>query len=230
LKEAKAMDGQVMSTVERGGLYQVWGKQPDGRAYEGTVELAAEGEAFRCTWQLRVGGGATRELRGVGFFHRDGFYASRSRDLDADSTGVVVYRIMDDGRMPARWYHPDLDGKLGEGLSLDGPQDGLPGLYRAEYSAAGGDSFAPLVKELAEAGDGYTLTWRQGGQVLYRGVGLRFGPRLVAGWASPRDSIEVVCLHRPDWRDRRLSGVWTGLDQRPIRWSPEFLDPPRRPL
>jgi hypothetical protein len=224
------MDGYMMTTVERGGLYQVWGKRPDGRAYAGTVKLDAEGEAYRCTWRLRADGEPERALHGVGFFHHGGFYASRSSAADADSPGIVVYRIEDDGRMPARWYHPDLNGRLGDGLSLDGPNDSLTGLYRAEYGDSHGAAFAPLVKDLAEAGDGYTLTWRQGSRVLYQGVGLRFGRRLVAGWATPRDSIEVVCLQRPDSRDRRLSGVWTALSQRPIRWSPEFLDPPRRQL
>ena len=121
------------------------------------------------------------------------------------SAGVVAYAIRADGDMPARWYHPDLDGRLGEGLSTDGPHDGLEGLYRAEYASASG-AFEPLVKELRRVGEVRLLAWRTSRETLYEGVGLLHGATLVAGWATPRASIEVVRYVRD--AEGALSGTW----------------------
>ncbi|MGJ3262926.1 MAG: hypothetical protein ACFE0R_06800 [Salinarimonas sp.] len=176
--------------VRRG---RIDGRDPDGRPYGGELTVTPDGEAFRARW-LRRGPDGTVALHGVAFVHEGVVVAARSR-LAEPSAGVVAYAIREDGDMPARWYHPELAGRLGEGLSTDGPRDTLEGLYRAEYASASA-RFDPLVKELVRVGDVRLLAWRTARETLYEGVGLLFGRRLVAAWATPRASIEVI-RYRP---------------------------------
>lgn len=183
------------------------GRTPRGEGYSGHLLVARDGEAWRCQWHRACDNGRVHELSGVAFRIGNVVFASRSRNVQGyPSAGVVVYRIQENGGLPARWYHPDLQGKLGEGLSTDGPKGNLAGTYRAEYSSST-EAFDPLVKELTRVGDCYHFTWRTSQEVLYEGVGLRFDDILVAAWATPRESIEVV-RYDTDESSRMVQGVW----------------------
>ena len=131
------------------------GRTPRGEGYSGEVWPTRDGEAWRCAWHRESEEGQAEDLEGVAICIGNVIFAGRSRNIEHQpSPGIVVYKIQGNGDLPARWYHPDLQGRLGEGLSTDGPEGQFVGRYRAEYSSATG-TFDPLVKELIQVGDFY---------------------------------------------------------------------------
>jgi len=75
--------------------------------------------------------------------------------------------------------------------SLEGPAEGYVGTYRAEYASREG-AFDPLVKEISRQGAAYRFAWRTARETIYSGIGIEHGPKLVAAWSSPQDSLEVA--------------------------------------
>jgi hypothetical protein len=181
------------------------------------VTLDRDGEAWRCTWKVAEPSGPVL-FDGVGFQLGQDVFVSRSRlpreGEEVASSGIVVYDTHVFGRLPARWYHPDLQGHLGEGLSVDGPADRLSGKYRAEYRSTS-EEFAPLLKELAEEDGRYHVRWVGAAGLMYIGVGFEIGSRLVVGWATPRREIDVMKFATSAGGEL-LIGKWMSLSHRGV--------------
>lgn len=109
-------------------LYRLEESMSDPVAGSGFMEIAADGQARRIAWTLPDETGDVRHYRGVGFWIDKTLVTARSRASISSlgdgqalpAAGVVVYDIADLGRLPARWYHADLAGLLGKGLSTGG--------------------------------------------------------------------------------------------------------------
>lgn len=157
-----------------------------------TMRCTAEGEAWRLAWSFSKDDALP--LRGVGIIMGQTLFAARSgNNLEQafPSPGVVVYERDAKGELPARWYHPELQGRLGEGRSLGGPLRGYVGTYHAEYASTDG-AFDPLIKEITQQGMAYRFSWSTKQEKIYIGIGKEFGPNLAAAWSTPRGSLEVA--------------------------------------
>jgi len=179
------------------------------------LESVEDGEACRLRWHIDGEAGPS-DLNGVGFWQDGVLYASRSnvRSPESESSfpGVVVYETAHFGHLPATWYHPELRGRLGTGVSVDGPIDGLPGEYVAEYGSQDTE-FDPLVKEIRRSGELYRLIWRSGEEELFNGVGVSVGHRLAAAWATPpRPDIDLVRFERSSIAGEMI-GTWCSNHQ-----------------
>lgn len=176
----------------------------------GTLAIQPDGEALSLTWRFAGLTGSPSIFRGVGFVREMELYAARipTDDHDGSKPGVVVYDISRLGRLPARWYHEDLQGMLGSGLSVDGPTDTLIGTYKAEYGSAT-QEFAPLRKSLTEHGRGYRFRWSDPERDIYTGIGFAKRNILVCAWGEPSAKLEVV--HYQMEQPGRLLGSVLGL-------------------
>ena len=74
------------------GQYDVWGRNLDGAAYEGTAEVRDDGEAVTIFWNTTVG-----VYSGTGA--RDGNVVL----IDWGSDYLIVYTVMDDGELHGTW-------------------------------------------------------------------------------------------------------------------------------
>jgi hypothetical protein len=161
----------------------------------GALRCVAEGEAWLLDW--RRGNTSPSFQQGVAIILGHTVFAARSGNGPEDGfapPGIVVYERDATGELPARWYHPDLKGRLGEGRSLEGPSGGYVGTYRAEY-ASQDEAFEPLVKEIARQGTAYRFAWRTPQETVYIGIGVELGANLVAAWSTPRESLDVAIYH-----------------------------------
>lgn len=186
-------------------------RSASGEEYSGDVTFAKDGEAWRIEWDLRTATGETLAFRGVGFAVGSIFFAARS-SFDAHPNGenypgVVVYDSRQFGRLPARWYHPTLKGRLGTGLSVDGPRDGIAGLYRAEY-CSDVEEFDPLTKEIVARNMHLEFDWRTAAATIYIGVGDIIGEHLSAAWCSPRSSLDMLRYPLIPSENGETAGVW----------------------
>ncbi|MGI9303685.1 MAG: hypothetical protein ACR2RB_13445 [Gammaproteobacteria bacterium] len=187
---------------------------PSGGAYRGAVHLAPDGEACTVSWD-RDG---TR-CQGPALAFGDLIVASRQpigeEQIPEDGrVGLVFYHIRNDGTLPARWYHPSLRGKVGTGISTDGPIGQLAGTYKADYKTAADETFEPLQKQLSEDDGVYRLTWLKAESAIYEGVGMRVADHLAVGWGPPGTKIELAVLRRPAGDENKLTGTYVAIDQR----------------
>ncbi len=186
----------------------------------GIMRCDAVGDAWQIHWQKN--GDLPRDLAGVALVIGSTVFAARSAgvaDHGFPSPGIVVYERDASGQLPARWYNPDLKGKPGKGLSLDGPVDGYVGKYRAEYASSEGE-FEPLTKEITRQGGAYRFAWRTATEIIYTGIGIEHGQKLVAAWSTPRERLEVVVYELAD-DGSKLSGVFVASSDSEGQRSPE---------
>jgi|GEM_PF-2777723 len=193
------------------GIYDLSGLHHDGEPYNGTLDISDDGDAYLLSWQMQ-GRDATRNtmFSGVGFVTGNLLVAGRSpiNFPPLPSVGVVVYDISKKGTLPARWYHNNLKGKLGQGLSTEGPSDSLTGTYVAEYGSQN-EEFTPLRKEVITHGKGFHFRWLQGQETMFIGVGFSLGLSMFCAWGTPRQEIDVLVYQVS--RNGELDSEWCAL-------------------
>jgi hypothetical protein len=87
--------------VDIAGKWKCKGTNPNGKEYEGTVEITKDGDTYKVAWTL---GGGADNYDGVGILEGDVLAVSFG-------DGVVVYKIEKD-KMSGKWTTPDSKGKV----------------------------------------------------------------------------------------------------------------------
>lgn len=150
-------------------------------------------------------------MRGVGFFHQGYLCVARGivvQPAELDGTvGLVQYELQNFGTLPARWYHPSLSGTLSEGLSFDGPSDGIVGEYYADYQDREGSAFTQLRKTILKATGCFHFSWWDYEKFHYIGIGSIVAGNLFAAWGPPGSIIQFVYY---DFRyaETGVCGAW----------------------
>lgn len=174
----------------------------------GIMTLDQDGEV----WSVRMDmEGHTMPLTGVGFEHNGYLCIARgiavgAAELDG-SVGLVRYDLQKPGNLPARWYHPSLDGRMSDGISTDGPTNSLTGEYNADYESLDGIAFNPLRKTILDNGAGYQFSWWDDEKFHYVGVGNKINGSLYAAWGPPGSIIQFVS-YNIQGADGILEGDW----------------------
>ena len=158
-----------------------------------TVDIARRNRGYSVVWRTggtigakgRARGGSTR--RGLAF--REGNLLGVSLATGGPAHGVGIYKSEDGGRRwRGRWV-TSIDGASAPGeIVFDTPGNGgaLLGRHPLHGRRDGGGSFEGAVTITKRAGAGetdYALSFSVGGVTVYRGLGQRFGGRLVVGWS-----------------------------------------------
>ena len=113
-----------MQAPDPSGTYRCDGTSPNGRAYQGVVQIARNGETYLLRWVTPAGvanvgvGVMTGNTLSVAFFGR--------------SSGVIVYELNGNKRLTGEWTDLGSDGhlyketltKLAEGERVFVPQSG----------------------------------------------------------------------------------------------------------
>lgn len=99
-------------------------------------------------------------------------------------SGVVKYTIDSPTTMSAAWCFSGLDqGELGRGEVEGDTSDGFAGDYRVHYMLHDGTDEGTFDLAIRKVESLYRLTWRDGGEVRFRGVGFEADGGLVASYA-----------------------------------------------
>jgi len=86
------------------GKYKASGTNPDGKTYEGTVEIAKKGDAYTVDWKI----GDSDEYKGIGILEGDVLSVSYYGGV----SGVVSYKIEKGPKLVGKWTFPEAGGKL----------------------------------------------------------------------------------------------------------------------
>jgi len=93
------LTGTLAALAEIAGDYFVYGRNPDGSAYDGTLQIADNGDgSYTVNWQVGSNYSGRGELKGDVF------------TVDWGDTDPAVYVVMPDGELHGTW---------GDGLGLE---------------------------------------------------------------------------------------------------------------
>ncbi len=86
------------------GKYNCAGINPDGKGYEGTVEIVKKDDAYFLKWTLKAGD----TYAGIGILEGSVLAVS----YYGGATGVVAYRVEKGGKLVGKWATADGKGKI----------------------------------------------------------------------------------------------------------------------
>jgi hypothetical protein len=109
--------------------------------------------------------------------------AARAEEPSPANVGFVLYsKTANPGTLIARWTYDNR--YFGPGLATGGPVDGFAGNYHVRYFYENGQFSDEYDLQVSNHGSFYDVTWRVGGVVKARGVGMLVdnGTALAVGW------------------------------------------------
>lgn len=109
--------------------------------------------------------------------------AAQSTKPEPDNIGFVLYtKTANPGTLIARWTYDN--AYFGPGLATGGPVDGFAGNYHVRYFLENGQFSDEYDLQVTKDAGFYNVTWRVGGAVKARGVGMLVddGDALAVGW------------------------------------------------
>ncbi|MEZ4221165.1 MAG: hypothetical protein R3B13_09555 [Polyangiaceae bacterium] len=143
-----------------------------GSSYQGSVDIAKVGTAYKLDWKLAGQPGYT----GVGLVEGNVLGVGWGT---GSSYGVVVYQV-DGGTLKGRWAMSDASKGIGTEMAT-GPE-GLSGNYDVSGSSPQGGSGYKGTLQITPTGPTYKVAWRLTSGESYTGVGILQGKTLVVGW------------------------------------------------
>src|SRR5262245_494504 len=93
--------GFAADKVDIAGKWKCKGTNPEGKDYEGTVEITKDGDAYKVAWSLKDG---AETSDGIGILKGDVFAVSFGE-------GVVAYKVEKD-KLSGKWTLPESKGKV----------------------------------------------------------------------------------------------------------------------
>ncbi|HVO00596.1 MAG TPA: hypothetical protein VMT54_00255 [Candidatus Cybelea sp.] len=183
------------------GLYDAQGQYPNGKAYQGVVQILPYGSAQAILWKLNDGG----KYEGLALRQGDVLGAAYA-PLSKMGFGLVVYRI-NGGTLDGAWLTSgNAKGPLGR-ETLQGPES-LSGQYQITLGE-NGDGNTNYTGQVLIKPDGNTFVfaWLVP-KLAYVGRGIRIGNVMVVAYSrDPKQLPGVVAYQVQD--QGTLKGVWS---------------------
>ena len=181
-------------TTNLGGRYTVFGTNPDGGEYTGSLEVIPRGGVYQFRWN------AGTQYDGIGVTNGRIVAVAFASGTNGTGCGVVDYTVMSDGTLDGRWgYWGTSAGGTERARRVSGR--GLEGEYNATGSNPDGKRYQVDISVQA-AGSGYKFTWSNKSE----GFGIRRGDNVAVGIGGERCGFVTYEIKA----DGSLDGVWGG--------------------
>lgn len=191
---------------ELSGVYDAKGRYPNGKDYQGEVQIKDLGTLHAVLWRLADG----EAYKGIAI-HLDDVLGGAYGPADA-RFGLAVYRIRG-GRLEGVWADSqDLKSALGR-ETLEGPPE-LNGKYRITLGQ-NRDGVTNYGGEVAiqRRGETYLVLWPTKPPSL--GVGIRVGDLLVVAFGTNPKKLPGVVAYRAR-PGEALDGIWATVGQKTL--------------
>jgi hypothetical protein len=179
------------------GRYQATGTTPQGKSYDGAVQIQPYGGLHIVLWKLTDG----EAYKGVGIRLGDVLGVA----YGPGDFGIVVYQV-NGGTLTGAWAtSSDLKSELGKETLQGDPS--LNGLYKITLgqNRDGLTNYGGQV-EIKRNGDSYVVVWP--GKPPAIGIGVRMKDVLVVAYSSNIKALPGVVAYQALGGDG-LSGIWS---------------------
>jgi hypothetical protein len=182
------------ATTNLGGRYRIFGTNPDGGEYNGSLDVIARGGVYQFRWN------AGTQYDGVGVRNGRIVAVAFANGSDGTGCGVVDYTVLNDGTLEGRWGY--------WGTSASGTERarhvsgrGLEGGYAATGTNPDGKRYQVNISVQA-AGRGYKFAWSN----KSAGFGIKRGDNVAVGIGGERCGFVAYEIKS----DGSLDGIWGG--------------------
>ncbi|MCP3998790.1 MAG: hypothetical protein GY722_27520 [bacterium] len=151
------------------------------------------GDALHASWETSIG-----SFTGLGLFYSGRLLLSRIPGVvqPGKEPGIVWYTMSGSGDFDAVWSSGPLNGKIGTGSADGGIPGCLTGRRRILYFDPNGNALPPALDlEIDSHGKAFRLTWKNGAQTSFDGVGLATARGLCSAWSpSKPDAVKTLLV------------------------------------
>jgi hypothetical protein len=174
----------------------------DGKNYTGTVVIQSVGQIHTLFWQTSTG-----NRSGIAFFEDGRLFVGWGTDEETGS-GIVIYKIAQDGTLDGKWTASYTAGEIGTEKATGGTPGKIEGDYQVTGTNPGSSGRYRGVLNIRKTGETYQLSWAAG--TSFRGVGVRSGDWLVVGWGqnSTRFGVTDYAINGD-----KANGRWASFNQ-----------------
>lgn len=184
------------------GRYAIEGTNPNGGAYQGTLEITKPGEYYDVEWVV-----ADTVITGTGLLRQNVFSVS----WGGARCVAQYYELQADGSLDGVWFWISRPDSLGtEYLAPldDGSENLLVGTHEMTGVNPDGDSYEGTA-EVSVNGSVYSITWYVEDEVL-PATGVRQGNVISVGWGDDSCNIASYIVEEDG---NKLNGIWTNVGE-----------------
>lgn len=197
-----AVTHELIAASDLIGSYAVEGTNPNGGAYQGTLEITQPGEYYDIEWVI-----AGEVITGTGLLQQNVLSVSWG------GAGCVAqyYSLQADGSLIGVWFWVSRPDSLGtEYLAPldDGSENLLVGTHDMTGVNPDGDSYEGTA-EVTVNGSVYSITWYVDDEVL-PATGVRQGDVISVGWGDDTCNIASYIVEEDGLK---LNGIWTNVGE-----------------
>ncbi len=176
----------MQSIGEIEGNWLVNGKW-DCETYSGELTIKRTDEVYDCEWHLENG----ETYQGTGIVYTNRLLVARKQGNERP--GVVLYVLDAGDALSAVWNHPDINYRLGTGLTTQPEHPTLENTRVISYYGPDGVPSQPLRLDITRNDTVYALSW-SGGEKPLAGIGLPLNKAraLGAAWNSGDGVLEFL--------------------------------------
>jgi hypothetical protein len=175
---------------------------PDGQfAYTGRISVQQNAAAFHLTWDISAG-----RYVGLGLVQDDHLFVSCGEQFAG--LGIALYSCMPESAPAILWSTAELAGSVGTGIFTTPWSGSFEGEHEVMQYLPNGQIYAQWTVAIRKVDTIYTLSWRKGDTIHFKGLGLPTPQGLAAGWYPDVSQLAFLDYRTvPQHRDQ-LHAVW----------------------
>jgi len=175
---------------------------PNGTfAYTGRIHILQTAATFQLTWDITAG-----RYVGIGFAQDEHLFVSCGEQLAG--LGIALFVCNPQSAPSIWWSNPELSGSVGTGKFTTPWSGTFEGEHQLLQYLPDGQLYAEWSVTIDQVDGVYSLSWRKGTTIHFKGRGFATSQGLVVGWYP--DSAQFAFLNY--WTDphdsQQLHATW----------------------
>lgn len=175
---------------------------PNGEfAYSGRINIQQSAATFQLDWDISAG-----HYVGIGLTHGDHLYVSCGEQFAG--VGIALYTCRPDAAPTIQWSTAELAGVVGTGAFTSPWSGAFEGEHQLAQYLPNGQLYGEWSITIQKTGAIYELTWRKGGNIHFKGLGLDTPQGLAVGWYLDVSQLAFLDYHVNPQDARQLQATW----------------------
>jgi hypothetical protein len=196
------MDTQITSSPFEGMWHVTHATLPNGEfAYTGRISVQQSAASFHLTWDISAG-----RYVGIGLVHDDHLFVSCGEQYAG--LGIALYVCHPESTPTIQWSTAELAGSVGTGTFTTPWSGSFEGENQLVQYLPCGQIYAEWILAIDKVDEIYTLSWRKGDTIHFKGLGLATSQGLAAGWYPDVSQIALLDYRTEAHPPHQLQAIW----------------------